>query len=245
MPWLAGAIASGGVLGPLLLMYGLLQAPASGASLLLNLEGVFTTLIAWTIFREHVPFRIVVGMLAIVASGAVLSWEGHVAWGSIWGPLAVAGAGLCWAVDNNLTQRVSAGDPVQIAQIKGLVAGGCEYGTRPLVRRSVDCTVFGSGRPAGGIAGLWSEPGVLRPGPAGPGHGANRGLFLARPVHRSHARFASLSGTADSIVSGGGSTYGACLWLHLSERHEHSHEHELLEHDHAHMHDEHHQHGTR
>lgn len=46
LPWLAGAIAAGGVLGPLLLMYGLLATPASSASLLLNLEGMFTSVIA-------------------------------------------------------------------------------------------------------------------------------------------------------------------------------------------------------
>lgn len=80
MPWLAGAIASGGVLGPLLLMYGLLDASASSASLLLNLEAVFTSAIAWAVFREHVPLRIVLGMVAIVAGGVALSWEGHVAW---------------------------------------------------------------------------------------------------------------------------------------------------------------------
>jgi drug/metabolite transporter (DMT)-like permease len=123
LSWLAGAIASGGVIGPLLLMYGLLPTPASSASLLLNLEAVFTSAIAWLLFREHIPFRIAMGMLAIVAGGALLSWEGRVNWGSTWGPLAIAGTCLCWAIDNNLTQKVSAADPVQIAQLKGLVAG--------------------------------------------------------------------------------------------------------------------------
>lgn len=243
VPWLAGAIASGGVLGPLLLMYGLLQAPASGASLLLNLEGVFTTLIAWTIFREHVPFRIVVGMLAIVAGGAVLSWEGHVAWGSIWGPLAVAGAGLCWAVDNNLTQRVSAGDPVQIAQIKGLVAGAVNTGlalsfgarlTAPFsVAAALLVGLLGYGVSLVCFVLALRALGTARTGAyfsLAPFIGATLGLLLYRePV-------TPLLLAAAALMALG-------LWLHLSERHEHSHEHELLEHDHAHVHDEHHQHG--
>lgn len=122
VPWLAGAILAGGVLGPLMLMLGLARTPASGASLLLNLEGVFTTALAWVVFREHVHRRIALGMFAIVAGGILLSWGGRLAWGGLTGPLAVIGACLAWAVDNNLTQKVSASDPVQITMLKGLVA---------------------------------------------------------------------------------------------------------------------------
>jgi drug/metabolite transporter (DMT)-like permease len=88
LPWLAGAIASGGVIGPLFLMYGLFRTRASSASLLLNLEAVFTSVIAWLLFREHVPFRIALGMIAIVAGGGLLSWQGQVSWGTCAGPLA-------------------------------------------------------------------------------------------------------------------------------------------------------------
>lgn len=122
LPWLAGGIAFGGVAGPLFLMFGLFRTPASSTSLLLNLEGVFTTALAWVVFREHVHRRIALGMFAIVAGGILLSWGGRLAWGGLTGPLAVIGACLAWAVDNNLTQKVSASDPVQITMLKGLVA---------------------------------------------------------------------------------------------------------------------------
>src|SRR6266487_1241250 len=122
LPWLAGAITFGGALGPVLLMAGLARTPASSASLLLNLEGVFTALIAWFVFRENFDRRIALGMLAIVAGGVLLSWEGRVEWGGLAGPLLIAGATLCWAVDNNFTQKVSGRDPVQIAMLKGLAA---------------------------------------------------------------------------------------------------------------------------
>jgi drug/metabolite transporter (DMT)-like permease len=242
-PWLAGAIASGGVLGPLLLMYGLLQAPASSASLLLNLEGVFTSLIAWAVFREHVPLRIALGMVVIVAGGALLSWEGHLAWGSAWGPLAVAGACLCWAVDNNLTQRVSAGDPVQIAQIKGLVAGavntglGLSLGARlpePFpVAAALLVGFLGYGVSLVCFVLALRALGAARTGAyfsLAPFTGAALGLVLYRePV-------TPLFLTAVVLMALG-------LWLHLSERHEHAHEHERLEHTHRHVHDEHHQHA--
>src|SRR5438105_3713460 len=123
LPWLAGAVFFGGGLGPVLLMFGLRVTPASTTALLLNLEGVFTALLAWFVFRENFDRRIALGMAAIVAGGVVLAWAGRPEAGVPWGPLAVAGACLCWAIDNNLTRKVSAADPVQIAATKGLVAG--------------------------------------------------------------------------------------------------------------------------
>ncbi len=122
-PWLAGAIVSGGVVGPLLLMWGLAQTPASSASLLLNLEGVFTALLAWFVFRENFDARIAWGMALIAAGGVCLSWLRRPEAGVPWSSLAILGACFAWAVDNNLTRKVSAGDPVQIAMLKGLIAG--------------------------------------------------------------------------------------------------------------------------
>ena len=123
LPWFVGAIVIGGIAAPLLLMYGLMTTPASTSSLLLNMEGVFTTLLAWLVFRENYDARIFIGMLFIIAAGVLLSWEQVPKLGIPWGTLAIAGACLCWALDNNLTRRVSASDSVQIAGLKGLVAG--------------------------------------------------------------------------------------------------------------------------
>src|SRR6266550_7306833 len=123
LPWLAGAITFGGALGPVLLMAGLARTPASSASLLLNLEGVFTALIAWFVFRENFDRRIALGMLAIVAGGVLLSWQGQGPLGDVLPALAVLGACLAWAVDNNFTRKVSLGDALYIAMVKGLAAG--------------------------------------------------------------------------------------------------------------------------
>src|SRR5262249_47411479 len=117
VPWLAAAILFGGVVGPVLLMVGLTRTPAASASLLLNLEGVFTAVLAGIVFHENVDRRIAFGMLAIVTGGVVLSWEGRGAFGGLSGPLAVVGACLCWGIDNNLTQKVSVGDPAQVAML--------------------------------------------------------------------------------------------------------------------------------
>jgi len=119
VPWLAGAILSGGVMGPVLLMLGLTGMPASGASLLLNAEGVFTALLAWFVFRENFDRRIAMGMLFIVAGATIISWPDEARFAGLWPALAVLGACLCWSTDNNLTRKVSLSDATWLALSKG------------------------------------------------------------------------------------------------------------------------------
>ena len=241
-PWLAAAIFFGGVIGPVLLMVGLIRTPASSASLLLNLEGVFTAIIAWVVFRENVDRRIAVGMLLIVLGGAVLSWQGRADFGGLAGPLAVAGACLCWAIDNNLTQKVSAGDPVQVAMLKGLAAGAVN------VTIALSLGARMSSAPQIGGAALL---GFLS-------YGVSLVLFVLALRHLGTARtgayfsLAPFVGAAVALVVWreqpttalmiGAACMAAGVWLHLAERHEHMHMHEEMEHTHAHVHDEHHQH---
>lgn len=242
LPWLAGAIAFGGAIAPLLLMLGLMRTPASSASLLLNLEGVLTALLAWTLFHEHVDRRIAIGMAAIVAGGVLLSWQGRLAWGSFTGPLLVAAACLAWAIDNNLTQRISASDPLQITLLKGLIAGS--------VNTALAFALGASLPPA------WDVGGALILGVLAYGVSlvlyvrALRALGTARTgAYFSLAPFVgAVVGlvvwhervTAPLVIAAGLMALG--LWLHLSERHAHQHEHEALEHEHRHVHDEHHRH---
>jgi len=123
VPWLAGAVFAGGTLAPLCLITGLALTAASTASLLLNLEAVFTAGLAWFVFGEAFHKRIAFGMLVIIAGGVLLSWSGRIESSSVLGSLLVAASTFCWGLDNNLTQKISSGDPLQIGMIKGLVAG--------------------------------------------------------------------------------------------------------------------------
>ena len=242
VPWLAGGIAAGGVTAPLLLMYGLTRTPAASASLLLNLEGALTALLAWVVFRENVGRRIALGMLAIVAGGAVLSWEGRTTLGGLLGPLAIVGACLAWAIDNNLTQKVSGGNPVQIAMLKGLIAGSVNTGV---------ALALGASWPTAARIGGALTLGFF-------GYGVSLVLFVLalRQVGtaRTSAYFSvapfvgalvSLAVFRQSPTIGliiGAALMGAGVWLHLSERHEHEHAHEPMDHEHVHVHDAHHQH---
>jgi len=124
VPWLLGAIVSGGVFAPALLMVGLARTSAAAASLLLNVEGVLTAVLAWVVFRENADRRIVLGMLAIVMGGALLSWKPGSPTFSM-GALLVVAACFFWAVDNNLTGKVSMNDAMLIACVKGVLAGAC------------------------------------------------------------------------------------------------------------------------
>lgn len=240
-PWLGGAVFFGGALGPVLLMIGLRQTTAATASLLLNLEGVLTALLAWFVFRENFNRRIALGMLFIVAGGVLLSWHGT---GLVLAPgaLAVAGACLCWGIDNNLTQKVSASDPFQIAAIKGLVAGavnliialflGAPFPAWPIVIGALAVGFFGYGLSLACFVLALRHLGTARTGAyfsLAPFAGALGALLLLRePV-------GPLFFVAALLM-------GAGVWLHLTERHEHAHQHEPLQHTHRHSHDEHHQH---
>ena len=123
LPWLAGAIVAGGIVGPILLMAGLARTDAAAASLLLTLEGVATALLAWFVFHENFDRRIATGMACLVAGAIVLSWSGAPTLAGLLGPLSIAGACLAWGLDNNLTRKVSLADPLQIVELKGLIAG--------------------------------------------------------------------------------------------------------------------------
>lgn len=123
LPWLMATIAFGGALGPALLMWGLTHITGSAASLLLTLEGVFTALIAWVVFREPFNRRIGLGMAAIFAGAVFLALEAPSGHAGTLGALAVAGACLSWAIDNNCTSKIADVDAPTLASIKGVVAG--------------------------------------------------------------------------------------------------------------------------
>jgi len=241
--WLAGAIALGGIAGPVLLMLGLARTPAATASLLLTIEGAATALLAWFVFHENFDRRIALGMACLVAGAAAASWSGTPTIESFAGPLAIIGACVAWGIDNNLTRKVSLADPLQIAQWKGLIAG-----------------------PANLLLGLWT--GGSLPGPLAMlvgglvgfvCYGLSLALFVVALRHLGTARTGAYFSTAPFIgaatavialqqpltveLAAAGMLMAVGVWLHLTERHAHAHTHRRMVHAHAHSHDEHHRHA--
>ncbi len=242
-PWLAGAVATGGLAGPVLLMLGLARTDAGTTSLLLNLESVLTAAIAWTVFRENVDRRVFLGMLAIVAGGVLLSWEQAPRAGDLAGPLLVAMACLAWAIDNNLTRRISSGDAVMIACLKGLVAGSANFGL---------ALVSGALLPGAPVLAAAGTLGLF-------GYGVSLVLFIVALRHLGSARtgayfsVAPFFGAALALVILAerpslpfwiaAALMALGVWLHFTEHHAHAHAHEEITHDHEHTHDSHHRHA--
>lgn len=122
-PWVAGAIFAGGVAAPILLMFSLKATPASTASLLLNFEAAGTTILAALLFREAVGRRIWLSVAVMTLASILLSWEPGGDLRFSLGALGILAACALWGLDNNLTQNVSAKDPLMIVMLKGLGAG--------------------------------------------------------------------------------------------------------------------------
>jgi drug/metabolite transporter (DMT)-like permease len=242
LPWLALVIVCGGAVAPVLLMLGLATTPASTASLLLNLEGLATLVIAWLVFRENVDRRLLVGAAAILGGAIVLSWRGGPAGGGL-GMLAIAGACLAWGIDNNITRKLSSADPFQIAMLKGIAAG--------TVNLSLALTL-GISLPQLPVLAGAVVIGFL-------GYGVSLVLFVLALRHLGTARSGAYFSTAPFIgallavaifgepitipLVAAGFLMAIGLWLHFTESHAHEHTHVALEHDHRHIHDAHHQHS--
>jgi drug/metabolite transporter (DMT)-like permease len=209
---------------------------------LLNVEGLATMSIAWLVFKENVDRRLLLGAFAILAGAALLSWQGGPAGVGI-GALAIVGACVAWGVDNNLTRRLSSADPVQIAAVKGIVAGIANLGL---------ALAHGAHLPAAGGIVAAAVVGFF-------GYGVSLVLFVLALRHLGTARTGAYFSTAPFLGAAvslalfrepltaqlgvAAVLMGLGVYLHLSERHEHEHEHDALDHEHRHLHDAHHQHA--
>jgi drug/metabolite transporter (DMT)-like permease len=242
--WLVGAITLGGVLGPILLIYGLVHTSAANASLLLNLEAVLTAILAWVVFGENADRRVVLGMALIVTGGVVLGWPGKddVATGSSVGAVAIAAACLCWGLDNNLTRHVAASDALFIAGIKGWVAGvtnlvlafglGAQLPAWPTVAAAMTLGLAGYG-----ISLVFFVVALRGLGSARTGAYFSTAPFLGAAI--------ALVGFHEPMNGGFWMAAGLMatgVWLHLTEQHDHVHSHAPLVHAHVHTHDAHHRH---
>jgi len=242
MPWLAGAIVAGGIVAPVLLMLGLTHTPSSSASLLLNLEGVFTALLAWFVFKENFDRRIFLGMVFIILAGALLSIQEAEAVSLPLGSMMVAAACLCWGIDNNLTRKVSASDPVQIACIKGLVAGSVNLSLGLMLGEAMPGIAAASSAAVVGLLGYGISLVMFVLALRHLGTARTGAYFSMAPFVGATVSLLMLHETPDALFWFAAALMGVGIWLHLTERHEHTHIHEKMEHDHKHTHDEHHQH---
>ena len=241
--WLVGAILAGGVAAPITLLFSLKNTPAATASLLLNFEGVATTLIAALAFRESIGRRVWLAIGFITLSSILLSINKNASWGFSMGALGISAACIFWGIDNNFTRNISAKDPLMIIIIKGLSAGSFSLGM---------ALVLGNQLPAPGVILGAMVLGCLS-------YGISIVLFIRALRGLGAARTSTLYSTAPLagillsfllfrefpgwmfIIALPLMIIGA-LFL-VSEKHQHTHVHQPVIHEHSHVHDDgHHEH---
>lgn len=239
--WIGGAILSGGIVAPVLLMFALGMMKASSTSLLLNAEGVLTALLAWLAFREHIGRRIAFGMVLIALGAITLSWPTRLEPLALLPTALVLAACLAWAIDNNLTRRAAELDATWVAATKGLVAGLVNlalalFAGARLPPLSQATLAMATGLVTYGISLVLFVLALRQVGTARTGAYFSTAPFVG-------AVLAVLMGEpADPLLLAAALLMGAGVWLHLTERHEHEHQHEPLDHTHEHVHDDHHRH---
>jgi drug/metabolite transporter (DMT)-like permease len=241
-PWLLGAIVFGGGVGPVLLMLGLALTDAATSSLLLTLEGVFTALLAWVAFREHVHARLVCGVGAIAVGGAVLAWSGSPTLSAGLGPLLVAGACLAWGIDNNFTRKVALNDATVIAMLKGLGAGAVNLLLASLAHVQWPAWAPALGAMTVGFAGYGISLVLFVLALRELGSGRTSAYFSLAPFFGAVLAIVAFGAPFAPSLLVAGALMGLGVWLHLAEDHAHEHDHEPMEHTHAHRHDQHHLH---
>lgn len=243
VPWLAGSILAGGIAAPIVLMFSLRNTPAATASLLLNFEGVATTLIAFLVFKEAIGRRVGFAVSFITLACIILSWNAGGEWGFSLGALGVLLACVLWGMDNNFTRNISAKDPLAIVTIKGLAAGTFSLTLALFANNSFPNLKIILGAI---VLGCFS-------------YGLSIVFFILAMRNLGAARASAFFGTAPFV--------GAVLsfiflnehpalqfylsfpimalgaYLLLKEEHDHEHLHEVVEHEHRHCHnDGHHTH---
>ncbi len=243
LPWLAGAILTGGIIAPIALMTGLTMASGYATSLLLNLEGVATAIIAVLVFNEYAGKRLWLALLFMTMAGVLLAWSPTQGTADLTGLFLIVLAMICWGIDNNLTQRISNKNPIQIAQLKGIIAG-----TTSLTL----AILLGLQMPFDAIIVYALILGALS-------YGLSLVLFIKALEGLGSSRtgaffsFGPFIGAVASVLILGESITWLMLtatalmvvgvWTLLTERHGHMHRHEKVIHEHVHNPDSHHQHA--
>lgn len=243
---LVGIVVMGGIVAPLLLLHGLAHVPAVAASLLLNLETPFTIAIAIVVFGEHLGRREALASLMIVSGVLALSYDPRAGGGlELLGTIAIAGACLSWAIDNNLTQRLSLRDPIAIVQAKALVAGTCSLGLALALGQQVPAPLTCSAALLLGFASYGLSLVLAVRAMRILGAARQAAFFATAPFVGAMAAVPLVGERLDLRALIAMAVMAAGVAVLLRENHDHEHVHDPLEHDHAHTHDEHHRHEHR
>lgn len=244
LPWLAGAILSGGIGAPILLMLGLSRVTGFAGSLLLNFEAAATALIAVLLFRENAGRRVWAALALMTVGGVFLSWNSGQGRLELFGPLLVLAAMVGWGLDNNLTRQISDKDPVQIAMVKGIVSGAFSLGLAFALGQGISPELPVLAGLTVGALGYGLSLVLFIKGLKGLGAFRAGALFSIAPFAGALASILVLGDRVRPGMAAAGLLMAAAVVLVVREKHAHAHHHDRMTHSHAHVHsDLHHVHA--
>jgi len=238
-PRLIAIAVAGGAIAPSLLAWGLQRAGATAGSLLLNLEAVFTVLLARAFFHEPIGRRVAIAVACMAAGGAALTIDSSTS-GSfgLLGLVAVAGATAAWALDNTLTRPLAERDPFQVILVKGAL-GASLTGAVALVRgEPMPALEHAAVLVACGATGYGASLYLYLLAQRRIGAGRTGSVFALAPFVGAALAWALGDRPARSPGLAAPGLFGPGAYPHLSERHGHRHVHDAIEHEHAHRHDD-------
>jgi len=238
IPWLAGAILTGGIMGPILLLTGLTIVSGFSASLLLSLEGLATVMIAVFLFKENAGKRLWLALVCMTIAGVFLTWDPGQSKFSIVGPLLIISAMICWGIDNNLTRNISDKDPIQITKIKGFIAGTISLSLALILgmRISLDLTIAFAlllGSFSYGISLVLFIKAL-----EGLGSSRTGAFFSFAPFIGAIASFIILREWIGWVMFPAVGFIIIGVWLIGNEKHSHTHLHKTVTHTHSHNHND-------
>lgn len=236
--WLAGAVLTGGIVGPISMMMGLTLVSGFSASLLLNLEGAATAIIAVFLFKENAGKRLWLALACMTIAGVFLTWDPTQGRFSPIGPLLLLFAMVCWGMDNNLTRNISNKDPIQIARIKGFIGGTTSISLALILgmKISLDLTMAFAlflGSLSYGVSLVFFIK-ALR----GLGSFRTGAFFSFAPFIGAIASLIILREWVGWVMFPAIGFMLVGVWLIVTERHSHLHIHEPIKHTHSHIHND-------
>jgi drug/metabolite transporter (DMT)-like permease len=236
---LLGALAA-----PVALAWGLQHTDGVAASLLLNLEAVFTVLLARALWGEPIGARAAAALATILAAGALLVTRGAmVRVHPDLGALAVAGAAFGWAADSTLGRPLADRNPTHVVFSKCAAGAALSLGLAALAHEPLVAAKASAALGACGAVGYGLSLQLYLLAQRRIGAARTGSVFAIAPFVGAAVAW-GMGQRVDGFAIAAGALCAVGVWLHLTERHEHLHAHDRIDHDHAHRHDDgHHAHA--
>jgi drug/metabolite transporter (DMT)-like permease len=245
LPRLLSVAILGAVMAPIALAWGLQHTSATSASLLLNFEAVFTVLLGWLFFREHVGRRVAFAVTLMVLAGTFLVVAGRPDAGDVgWGAIAIVLATLGWALDNSLTRPLADLDPTHVVRWKAGLGALLSFALSLALRQQLPEAIPAVALLVCGATGYGFSLRLYLLAQRQIGAGRTGSIFAIAPFAGAAAAWAMGDRAPALPTLGAAFLFGIGVYLHMTEKHGHLHTHEPVEHEHAHRHDDgHHDHA--